>query len=145
MKILYNKMQNWISLRPLYRRSNEHSLGFNSDSTHFWPFRHCKPTNWWQLRKYKISLTEMTPLRTAVLWCATVSCRNHSKCDIYIRPGQFHKNIYDVFSSYKHRTKFLNQKVCFIKLSKFTKFSLFVVNLRCIFRRRTWHFRLKFW
>ena len=41
MKTLCNKMQNWITLHPLYRRSNHQSIGFNSDSTHFWPFRSC--------------------------------------------------------------------------------------------------------
>ena len=44
--------------------------------------------------------------------------------------GQFHKTIYDVFSSQKDRTMFLNQNLRFIKIKKFTKFSLSGVNLR---------------
>ena len=42
--------------------------------------------------------------------------------------GQFHKTIYDIFSSQKDRTMFLNQNLRFIKIKKFTKFSLFGVN-----------------
>ena len=44
--------------------------------------------------------------------------------------GQFHKTIYDVFSSQKDRTMCLNQNLRFIKIKKFTKFSLSGVNLR---------------
>ena len=44
--------------------------------------------------------------------------------------GQFHKTIYDVFSSQKDRTMFLNQNLRFIKINKFTKFSHSGVNLR---------------
>ena len=43
--------------------------------------------------------------------------------------GQFHKTIYDVFSSQKDRTMCLNQNLRFIKIKKFTKFSLSGVNL----------------
>ena len=44
--------------------------------------------------------------------------------------GQFHKTIYDEFSSQKDRTMFLNQNLRFIEMKKFTKFSLSGVNLR---------------
>ena len=44
--------------------------------------------------------------------------------------GQFHKTIYDIFLSQKDRMMFLNQNLCFIKRTKFTKFSLFGINLR---------------
>ena len=44
--------------------------------------------------------------------------------------GRFHQSLYDVLSSYIHRTNFLGQKSCFIKLSKAAKFLLFVLNLR---------------
>ena len=49
---------------------------------------------------------------------------------VYVIWGQFHKTIYDVFSSQKDRTMFLNQNMRFIKIKKFTKFSLSGVNLR---------------
>ena len=49
---------------------------------------------------------------------------------LYLLWGQFHKTIYDVFSSQKDRTMFLNQNLRFMKIKKFTKFSLFGVNLR---------------
>ena len=44
--------------------------------------------------------------------------------------GQFHKTIYDVVSSQKDRTMFLHQNLRFMKIKKFTKFSLFGANLR---------------
>ena len=44
--------------------------------------------------------------------------------------GQFHKTINDVFLSQKDRTMFLNQNLRFIKIKKFTKFSLSGINLR---------------
>ena len=52
------------------------------------------------------------------------------RCSTYLTWGQFHKTIYDVFSSQKDRTMFLNQNLRFIKIKKLTKFSLSGVNLR---------------
>ena len=50
--------------------------------------------------------------------------------DLNTTRGQFHKTIYDVFSSQKDRTMFLNQNLRFIKIKKFMNSPLFGVHLR---------------
>ena len=105
-------------------------------------------------KKNKLSLNySQYPLLSGVLYLYLQnqrhrkSCRHHKYFQTGLLPfssdldslvnriewqlwGQFHKTIYDVFSSQKYRTMFLNQNLRFIKKKKFTKFSLSGVNLR---------------